>query len=354
LLEGSGSIMFKKSKRSKKQKVIETIVFLLIIALVGGGFVYKNFIGREIIELPKKEEKKPEEPKLQIIDLDSKSRPFAVMINNVGVSRPLQSGLQDAYIVYEMIVEGGITRKLALFLDTETERIGSVRSARHYFLDYAAENDAIYVHHGQSPQSTRDFSSLGIDRINVDGTSGWRDTSIRVASEHRLFTSMERLVRARGNRRSERNKDFLLDYSIESINLKDMENAEEASEVKFSYSNTSRIKYVYDSDKKVYKRYFNESANTDYVTKETYTFKNIIVYSVQNVNLDGSGRQTLHNVGDGKGYFISEGYAVPITWSKSSRTAQTVYKFENGDRIKVNDGNTFINIIPKGRDVSFS
>ena len=36
------------------------------------------------------------------------------MINNLGVARPLQSGLQDAMIIYEMIVEGGLTRYMAV------------------------------------------------------------------------------------------------------------------------------------------------------------------------------------------------------------------------------------------------
>ena len=63
------------------------------------------------------------------------------MINNINVARKAQSGLSDAYIVYEIVVEGGITRYLALFKDAPTTRIGSVRSARHYFIDYAEEND---------------------------------------------------------------------------------------------------------------------------------------------------------------------------------------------------------------------
>ena len=57
---------------------------------------------------------------LKIVDANSKSRPYAVMINNISVARPLQSGLQDAYLMYEIIVEGGITRYMALFMDQNT------------------------------------------------------------------------------------------------------------------------------------------------------------------------------------------------------------------------------------------
>ena len=100
-----------------------------------------------------------------------------------------------------------------------------------------------------------------------------------------------------------------------------------------------------------------DKEHTDYVTKEQYTFKNIITYQVRNFDLnDGSGKgtQDLDNIGSGEGYYISEGYAVPITWEKTSRSAQTIYKFKDGTPLKVNDGNTFIQIQPSGMNLTIS
>ena len=54
----------------------------------------------------------------------------------------------------------------------------------------------------------------------------------------------------------------------------------------------------------------------------------------------------MKNIGSGEGYYITDGYAVPITWEKSSRSAQTIYKYKDGSEIVVNDGNTFIQIQP--------
>ena len=136
-----------------KRKILS---LLLLFVLLCGGCNKKE----ESIPEEKEPEKTVEVKKLKIVDEESKSRPYAIMINNLGVARPLQSGLQDAYIIYEMIVEGGLTRYMALFMDQNTERIGSIRSARHYYIDYALENDAIYVHHGKSPQAQEDFSLL--------------------------------------------------------------------------------------------------------------------------------------------------------------------------------------------------
>ena len=351
-----------KEKSKRKMKMPEFIILLVTAgALVVGGYYAKEYLNKKKPEENKSSEEvqnnTPVEPeKLKILDLDSKSRPYAVMINNVGTARPLQSGLQDAYIIYELIVEGGITRYLALFMDTTTERIGSIRSARHYFLDYALESDAVYVHHGQSPQAQTDFSSLKVDRIVVDNSkTGWRDNSLKVASEHTLFTSTAKLANGIGSKRMERNKDLLLDYSVKAIDLSKMEGAKSANNVSIEYSGSMKSSYEYDSETGLYKRSVNGKAHKDYVTGNQYTFKNIITYQVQNNRVDSSDRQDLENVGSGTGYYITNGYAVPITWSKSSRSAATVYKYEStGEEIKVNDGNTFIQIQPKNKKLDIS
>ena len=348
----------KKQKNNKKVKVSVIVATISIILVIGVALLL--FLGSKkdstLPKITKKNSKTPTiESNLKIVDLNSKTRPYAVMINNLGVARPLQSGLQDAMIIYEMIVEGGLTRYMAVFQDQNTERIGSIRSARHYFLDYALENDAIYVHHGNSPQAAADFKTLNIDRISVDASkTGWRDKSLNVSTEHTLFTSIAKLNNGVGNKRKTRNKDFLLNYSETPVDLSTKEGAIKANNIEITYSGSVKSSYEYDESAQNYKRSVNGKAHTDYVTKKQYTFKNIITYQVSNTSLnDGSGkdRQTLDNIGSGEGYYITNGYAVPITWSKSSRSSQTVYKYKDGTEIDVNDGNTFIQIQPKGKNL---
>ena len=141
-------------KKSKKRIKIVIIIILLIFISLGVGYIAlsdKTTNDKKQNE-EKKEEIKPIK-KVKIIDVDSKSRPYAVMINNNKAVWGYQAGIQDSHITYEIIVEGGITRLMAIFKDKETTRIASIRSSRHYFLDYALENDAIYAHIGQSPQA---------------------------------------------------------------------------------------------------------------------------------------------------------------------------------------------------------
>ena len=342
----------------KNKKVLIGIIIGLVIILGVGAYFIITKSGKDIEPITKKKQKVEEVKKLNIVDLDSKSRPFAVMINNISTARPLQSGLQDAYIMYEIIVEGGITRYLALFQDTNTERIGSIRSARHYFIDYALENDAFYVHHGQSPQAQSDFSKLGVDRIVVDNSNtGWRDKTLKVSSEHTLFTSIEKLKNGINNKRTEREKDYLLNYSVDPVDLSKKENSKVANNVSITYSSGTTSSYTYNSEEQVYYRFVNNKAHTDYVTGKQYTFKNIITYQVENYTLndgENKGRQDIKNVGSGTGYYITNGYAVEINWKKTCRECQTEYTYSDGKEIDVNDGNTFIQIQPKGENLVIS
>ncbi len=347
-----------KSKKAKN--ILFLIIVLIVLTLLGGGLYYILSPEDDKPSIIKKSTTTTTTKVVKIVNEKTESRPFAVMINNAPAARPVQSGLQDAYIVYEIIVEGGITRYMALFLDQNTARIGSIRSSRHYFLDYALENDAIYVHCGYSPQARADFSKLGVDRIEAGTSSNsWRDKELRsqgYAYEHTLFTSIEKLNNNVGKKRTKRNNDLLLNYTVDEVDLSKMENAKPANEVLIKYSNVNKTGYTYDAENKVYKRTVNGKEHVDYVTKNQYTVKNIITYQVKNTTIEGGGkgRQTIDNIGSGTGYYITDGYAVPITWTKPSRKSQTVYKYTNGEEIKFNDGNTFIQIQPTNQELTIN
>ena len=348
-----------KLKLKKKNLIIIIVVGILLIAGITTTALLLTKDKEENRENTNKEESPgtPEET-VKIVDLNSTSRPYAVMINNIGAARPYHTGLQDAYLVYEIVVEGGITRYLALFKDKTNEVVGNVRSARHYYIDYVLENDAYYVHWGWSPQAQSDIASLDIDNLNgltYGSPYFFRQNISGVSTEHKAFTNLKELANLvdRLGYRKETNKDLLLNYSATSVEL---ENSEDATEIDITYSDSSTTNYVYDSETKVYKQFVNDKAHTDYETKEQYTVKNIIAYKVGNTTItgDNKGRQDLDNIGTGEGYFITEGKVIPITWEKDSRSSQTVYRDESGSEITVNDGNTWIHIVPTSGSISIS
>ena len=176
----------KKAHKKKQDKQFFMIAGLLLLALV--LLIIYYFTLDNTPQTPVEGPKVIQQSRLKVVNENSNERPIAVMIdNNVGNSS--QAGLQDSYLNYEIIVEGGLTRIMAIYKDKEVSSIGPVRSARHYFLDYAMESDAVYAHYGWSPYAERDIKNLDFNNINgmTDSSPYGRDTTI--AAPHNVFTS---------------------------------------------------------------------------------------------------------------------------------------------------------------------
>ena len=111
---------------------------------------------------------------------------------------------------------------------------------------------------------------------------------------------------------------------------------------------------MYDEENKVYQRYARDKEQTDWTTGEPVTTKNIIITFCDNYTLTDSenkGRQGLKNIGTFDGYYITNGKAIKIKCIKEDRQSQTKYEDLDGNEIKVNDGNTFVQICPTSANV---
>ncbi len=350
----------KKKKQKKKRIIITVISLILLIGISVGIYFYLNMF--------KKDTKKTKIETIKIVDINSHERPIAVMIdNNVGANA--HAGLDKAYITYEAIVEGGLTRIMALYKDKDVDLIGPVRSSRHYFLDYALENDALYAHYGWSTYAENDIKKFAVNNLNGmnNGQKAfWRDKQI--ASPHNVFTSTDDIYEtAKALDYDTKSYDWLLlNYSAKEINLfkaktknDDSEYIEEeddaiiANTVTIPYSNSEVRSYTYDSETKTYLRFMNEKPHIDKVTGKQLQYKNIIIQSVKNRSIDNYGRQDLDTAGSGEGYYITNGYAKKIWWTKSTRSDKIKYAYEDGSEVKINDGNTFIQVQPSSLESTF-
>lgn len=337
---------------------VKILIAILVILIIAAGVIlaYKIMKDKDNETTAVTEENKVltaavEEKKVQIFK--GNDRPIAVMIDNHKDAWP-QAGLQDAYMVYEIVVEGGETRLMALFKGVNIDKIGPVRSARHYFLDYAMENDAIYVHFGQSPQAESDIKKYDIDDINgisEDGTTFWRVND--KAAPHNAVTSTEKLLKSAESKKykTTSTETSVLNYVTDEVNLKD---GEDALSITIPHSQLQTVEYYYDEQNKVYERYARDKEQTDWTTGNTITTKNIIITFCDNYTLTDSenkGRQGLKNIGTFDGYYITNGKAIKIKCTKQARDEKTVYTDLQGNIIEVNDGNTFVHICPTDSNV---
>ncbi len=355
--------------RSKKKKILLIIIFGILIVLVILGALY--YSKHKFQPNGKKINVKPiVEKQLTVFDENSNKRPIAVMIDN-NVDPDSHKGLQDAYLTYECIVEGGLTRIMAIFKDTNTSVIGPVRSSRHYFLDYALESDAIYAHFGWSKFAQNDIKSLGVNNLNGLYDNGFYRDNHYIAP-HNAFTSIEKIYSAaKGKKYRTTSEDWMaLKYDVDQIYLEKKyttkttnEEGKEvtttspdvkvANNISMTYSPSQKRSYVYNKENGYYLRSTNGYKHTDATTKQQYHYKNIIIEKVRNSTLDSYGRQDLDTTGTGDGYFITNGYAIPIKWSKSSRKAKSIYTYNN-EEIKVNDGNTIIQVVPINNNITIN
>lgn len=278
-------------------------------------------------------------------------RPYAVMINNIKAANPGQSGTSQASVLYEAVVEGGITRMMGIFEDFDAKRIGSTRSARHYFVSFADEYDAIYVHFGQTKYATAKMKTLGIDNLSglsaLGDTVFYRDSSIK--APHNAFASYAGIMKgtkAAGYRTT-------LRENLNEFHFYEKETKPEGKsgkKVTLGYSSYTSPYFVYSRKKAQYYRYQFGEKHMDHAAGKQLAFKNIIIQVVEEWNIDKNGYQTMdiENT-SGKGYYLTDGVMTEITWKKNENTKERTYYDKNGKELKLNKGKTFISIFPKNR-----
>lgn len=357
--------MTKEIKRVKKKLLMLTMLCMAALGTTGCGKeetetpVTTEAVTTEAVTEDPNEGKTYNELTGEWLEDFESKRPVAVMINNIQDALPSASTKQ-ADIIYECMVEGGITRLMAIYSDYDKlEKIGSVRSARHYYINIANEYDAIYVHYGQSKPAKEKLDNGVINNINgLTYEDGFYRDSSRVAP-HNAYTTGEKIVKGIENFKYNAEYDDLhkkvLSFNAEETDLTD---GTDANTIHVNFSKYSQPYFVYNSEKKLYDRYEYNAPQIDELEDENdniLNFKNVIVlissYTCINPEND---LQELQQSGEGKGYYCTNGKAVPITWKKSSDSSKTEFYKEDGSELLLNPGKTWISIIGDGQNAGIS
>ena len=281
-------------------------------------------------------------------------RPYAIMLNNIYDALP-QSGILYAEIVYEAQVEAGITRLMGVFQDVDdVEKIGSIRSARHYYIDFAHDNDALYVHFGQSRFAQNRFDNEGI--VTISGLSSYTYEVFYRSDDreapHNVYTTGEMLQA--GADITGLSREYPEDYTPRlQFNRKDtpLKDGFDAKAVNVPFDCHPRFEY--DEATGLYKRFQYGEEHIDRETCEQLAYKNIIVQYVYETSISNEDHQDLTLNGSGKGYYITDGKAIEITWERADDDDRTVYYDAAGNLIKLNPGKTFFEVVSDSKEVTF-
>ncbi|MBO5247755.1 MAG: DUF3048 domain-containing protein [Clostridia bacterium] len=283
------------------------------------------------------------------------ARPVAIMLNNIKQALP-QEGISDVDILLECLVEGGITRLMGIVSDCKSlEEIGSIRSSRPYYLDFAQAFDAIYCHAGGSTEAYNQIASRRIN--NVDGVKKdpldvyYRDPQRleTMALEHTMMTTGEGIAKSieHFKYRTTLREDFESPISFPAADTSVPVGTDDALHVYIPVSSYQKVDYVYDAEAKEYLRYQHDgNKHVDGNNGEQLSFKNIIVLFCATRTME----EKLLNItttGTGTGYLISEGKYTTITWSRTDRDGNLTLTDTSGEPLVLNRGKTAINVCPK-------
>lgn len=317
-------------------------------------------------------------------------RPLFVMIENHTDSRP-QSGLTAADVVYEVVSEGGITRFGAVYLCqaiAKEIKLGPVRSARTYFLDWASEyNYPLYAHVGGgncsrdegTKQCTSDPRAMAIEQIEKYGWGGskgndlnqfsigyptfWRNyerLGRTVATEHTMETTTEKLWAvgekrgwtAEGNEGKEWSEKF-----VPWVFTGPSTNSGQVNNISFEFWEGYQdftVRWEYNPQTNLYSRIMGGQPHKDLETGQQITAGAVVVQFVKEEGpVDIHKHMIYGTIGKGEALVFQNGLVIKAKWQKADRTSRTKFTDEKVKEISFVEGQMWIEVVPAGNTVEY-
>lgn len=342
---------------SKKQLVILAIVLLLIIGAAVYFFIIKKDAAEPTQNSATSQEEAAEVPQVptspltgrQVESAEIAARPVTgIMIENSPESRP-QSGLYQADMVYEAIAEGGVTRFLAVYQESQPDLIGPIRSARPYYVDYIAGLDGSFGHVGGSPEALQDIKTLNIkDLDQFFNASAYIRVSGKTAP-HNVYSDFSKLNALN------QSKGYTSSKFTGFVRKADVPQTPTASTISLTLSGPRYdAQFTYDQASNSYLRSQAGAPHKDEPTGKQINPK-VVVALVTNKAYDPDGYHTDYTtIGSGKVFVFQDGIVSEGTWTKSDRKASLQLTDANGLPLKLNAGQTWVTLVATANDVRFS
>ncbi len=376
--------------QKNKRIIIASAIFLALAFSLEAWIKESRFKSQESINLFEPQDLKSSEPlhRHPLTGLPALSqRPsdglmppglpvYAVMIDNAVDAWPV-SGIDKAFLVIEAPVEAAIPRLEAFFSsDTVVLKIGPVRSARPYFIDWANEFDALYTHVGGSNAALEVISSTGTFDINEfwNGDYFWR-ASDRYAP-HNTYTSTELLgkyveaaidrdrapevlygvwnfkdIQAEPSIGSPQESSDTNKYSLSDPAVAGESKGQSSFVTVYFNSDLYTANWTYDSESG---QYIRSQGGRPYLTADgtQVTATNVAVIVTDIEILDYVGRREIRTVGEGKAWLAQDGITIEATWKKPSTSERLRFFDMTGNEITMNAGNTWIEVVGDEEDVT--
>jgi hypothetical protein len=276
---------------------------------------------------------------------------LAVKVENTSLARP-QSGLELADVVYEELVEGGVTRFIALFQSQVPDVVGPVRSARLVDVEILPSYAGVFAISGARDQVLRALSSAGVPFM-ADGTGFYRERSRR--APHNLFATGESLyARAEKIAAAKPAEAAWLFESDVPEGFVDCDGnlvcADASRDMSFAMSRQSSTGWVYDEPAGVYRRL--QDGHPFLVTGEGRVgAANVVILEMlvgPGACCDSNGSPLVATTvtGEGRAVILRDGNWYEALWRKDSRSSAMEFVRKNGMPFPLKPGSTWVHLAP--------
>ena len=280
-------------------------------------------------------------------------RPIAVMIDDEKTALP-HYGVSEADIIYEMVnstANQGVTRFMAMFKDyNSVKQIGSVRSTRPTNLQIFPEWNAVLCHDGGPFWNDNFYKNDFVERFS--GTfSRVNNGKPREFTEYILSGDIDKNFKNTGysktyNKYYSGQPHYLFASHTQDNDLSQYSSAQTATKVTLPFHHNNPW-LEYDESAGVYKYFQYNQPETDAGNgNKQVAFKNLLLQNARLEQLDDHGYMMYYpSESNREGYFITDGKAIKVTWSKANDLDATRYYDENGNQIEINVGKTYVALI---------
>lgn len=291
-------------------------------------------------------------------DYQQGQRPVAIMVANDAKALP-QRGLAQADLMYEMLIEGGATRLMAVYSDYRTiPEVGPVRSSQDQFIQMAIPQNFILQYidstvYGNNLLLVENYKT--IDGINL-GEIAFKFDNDRFSSRYKHRSAEYCWFTDAG----------LLWNGMEQQDI--YTSAEEKSVFRFSqvpaqvgtdayyievfYSPISKASFNYDEAAGIYNKNIFDAPHTD-EDGNILSYTNVFLLETQ-VGVKEDGQLPNYDFSSGEGYYFTAGKVQKIQWHKGGPSEQLKFADIEGNMLEVQLGKSYVGFVPKNEGASIS
>jgi hypothetical protein len=275
---------------------------------------------------------------------------LAAKVDNHPDARP-QIGLERTDIVFEELVEGGLTRYVAVWHSDVPDTIGPVRSIRPMDPEIISPLGGIVAYSGGQFR----FVQMMLDTPVYNAIHGQADTDATFFRGDNAIAPHNVLVRAPqviAQHRDRAAPPQLFSFAESIAAATATKEGRPTERIALRFGSASTPAWAWDADAERWVRFMTGGAVDTDRSGAPLTAVNVVTLRVPVRVIQDI--PTTQLIGSGEGWVSTGGATIPVTWSKASLTAPIRLVDEYGVAVRLAPGNSWVELVPLAGDVSFS